>query len=77
MKRIKNISLIVLSIALLGLWSYNKAQSIENTADESLSEIFIAEIDAAGAEDYLITNEEMYNEFLDAFQPWTSRTLAP
>jgi hypothetical protein len=37
MKKIKNFSLIVLSIAILGLWSCSKAQSTENTVNESLS----------------------------------------
>ena len=73
----KNISLIVLSITLLGLWSCNKSQSIDNAAKESLSEIIMPEIDVFDAEDNGDPNEGVYNEFLAAFQPWTSRILAP
>jgi len=75
MKKIKNISLIVLSMALLGLWSCNKSQSIENTANESQTETFMPEID--GADDYFIMNEKIYDEFLVAFQPWSSKRMAP
>lgn len=81
MKKIKNISLIVLSIALLGLWSCNKAHSIDNPANESLSVTTkldsMSAIDALDANDYDITNDGEYNEFFNAFRPWTSRTMAP
>ena len=77
----KNISLTVLSIALLGLWSCNKAQSFENRANESLSITTkldsMSVIDALDANDYYITKDGEYNEFYNAFRPWTSRTLAP
>jgi len=81
MKKITNISLIVLSFALLGLWSCNKAQSIENTAKESLpvntEQVIVSEIDSADADEFGFTNEGAYNEFLAFYKPWTSRTMAP
>ena len=81
MKKITNISLIVLSFALLGLWSCNKAQSIENTAKESLpvntEQVIVSEIDSVDADEFGFTNEGAYNEFLAFYKPWTSRTMAP
>jgi hypothetical protein len=81
MKKIKNISLIVLSIALLGLWSCNKAQSVENTASESQKAnreiILMSAIYATASNDEVIANAGLYDEIPSLFQPWTSSTLAP
>jgi hypothetical protein len=81
MKKIKNITLIVLSIALLGLWSCNKAQSFESAATESSAVAQnVVEGSAPDIEDsdyYDITRSEDYNEFLAIYRPWSSLTMEP
>jgi len=81
MKKISNISLMVVSIALAGLWSCNKAQSFANTASElpsvTSNSVELTSPGIVGADHYDITRDEDYHEYLAVYRPWSSKTMMP